>query len=176
MAKFLHSRTGTLPVDEILEQNVLSCAHLRSLVAGDFYLQDLQSCFLMLHEKGIFVLKQCHCNGMIHGEKDALQWMDFNYLGDVQPFINPLLENGENIERLQKILKLPKEDFHSCIVFDVQCELRRVPDNSEEFSLLRVDQLENFFAALLQGRPVRYTHNQLSALNDIFLLVSAEGK
>ncbi len=130
----------------------------------------------MLHEKGIFVLKQCHQNGVIHGQKDALRWVDFNYLGDGQEFMNPLSENGENIESLRQILKLSKEDFHSCIVFDVQCELRRVPENSEEFSLLRVDQLEDFFAELLRRRPVRYTHNQLSALNDIFLLVSAEGK
>ncbi len=175
MAKFLHSRAGNASVDEILEQNILSCAYLRSLVAGDFYLENLQTCFFMLHEKGIFVLKQCHQNGIIHGDATQLHWMDFNYLGDSTEFVNPLLENGENIGKLSQMLKLPKEDFYSCIVFDVQCELRRVPENSKEFSILRADQLETFFADLLQGRPVRYTHNQLTALKDIFLLVSGEG-
>lgn len=173
MAKFLHSRVGTSPDDEIINQNVLSCTHLRSLIPGDFYLEMLDEIFLLLHEKGIFVLKQCHRNGIIHGEIQQDLWMDYNYLGDATSFENPLQANGRNIEKLAQMLKLPPEDFHSCIIFDTQCELRRVPEHETWFRILRVDQLEDFFAVFPQW-PVRYTHGQLTALNDIFLLVSAE--
>ncbi len=172
MAKFLHSRVGTTPADEILEQNVLSLAQLRSLIAGDFHLEMLGDCFVLLHEKGLFVLKQCHQNGIIQAKPSEEVWTDTNYLGDSTDFPNPLLENGENIAKLSKMLKLPEADFHSCILFDTQCELRRVPENTGVFSILRIDQLEDHFAELLPTLPVRYTHTQLTALNDIFLLVS----
>lgn len=171
MAKFLHSRAGTTPADEILEQNVLSLPLLRSLIAGDFYLGMLDDCFVLLHEKGLFVLKQCHQNGII--QASAGVWTDTNYLGDSTEFPDPLVQNRENIARLSQMLKLPPEDFHSCILFDTQCELRRVPESGATFSVLHIDQLEAHFACLLPTLPVRYTHTQLEALHDIFLLVSA---
>lgn len=175
MAKFLHSRVGTTPADEILEQNVLSLAQLRCLIAGDFHLEMLDDCFILLHEKGLFVLKQCHQNGIIQADASAKVWTDTNYLGDSTSFCNPLLESGEKITKLAKMLKLPEEDFYSCILFDTQCELRRVPENTASFSILRIDQLQDHFAELLPTLPVRYTHTQLTALDDIFLLVSAVG-
>lgn len=175
MAIFLHSRAGSTPADEILDQNVLTVAQLRSLIAGDFCIEFLADDFLLLHEKGIFILRQCHGNGIIVGEENTAQWTDTNYLGDSVPFPNPLAENTRNIEKLSRMLKLPQEAFHGCVLFDVQCELRHVPQNTERFSILRVDQLEEFFADFFPKCPVRYTHTQLEALKDIFLLVSAQG-
>lgn len=174
MTSFLHSSDEATFADEILDQNVLSLSRLRSLIAGDFHLAYLGNDYLLFHEKGIFVLKQCHQNGIIQGSESVPQWTDMNYLGQGCPFANPLLENGIVIEDLSRKLKLPVSDFHSCILFDTQCELRHIPENTERFSILRMDQLEAFFAGFPQ-RPVRYTHTQLSALNDIFLLVSGEG-
>lgn len=174
MADFLQEREAATFADEILEQNTISCSRLRSLIAGDFYLEQWGHRFLLLHEKGLFVLMQCHQTGMIRGEESALRWTDLNYLGHERAFANPLLENGEAIMTLSQRLKLQKEDFHSCILFDVQCELRQVPPDRSLFSIMRVDQLEEYFAKCLPQLPVRYTHGQLSALNDIFLLVSAE--
>lgn len=172
MSEFLVSEIQPSQADEILAQNVLTMAYLRSLIPGDFHLEYLREDYLLLHEKGIFVIKQCHKNGMIYGQKDDQLWSELNYLGDEQLFSNPLMDNDSNIKKLMGILKLPKSDFHSCILFDAQCELRNVPGNTEQFSIMRADQLERFFAELPQ-RPVRYTHTQLEALNDIFLLVSA---
>lgn len=96
-----------------------------------------------------------------------------NYLGDESLFSNPILDNETNILKLMGILKLPKEDFHSCIVFDTQSELRQVPGQGALFTVMRADQLEQFFAGFPQ-RPVCYTHTQLTALNDIFLVVSGQ--
>lgn len=157
--------------EEILNRNFLTMAYLRSLLAGDFHLEFLGEDFLLLHEKDIFVLKQCHKNGIICGEADAQLWSEMNYLGDEVLFSNPLLDNRVNIQKLMLFLKLPREAFHSCILFDTQCELRRVPRAGENFSVMRVDELEDFFAAFPQ-LPVRYSHTQLDALHDIFLLVS----
>lgn len=186
MAKFLQSRAGQTLATELEDANQLTLSGLRSLIAGDFYLMQLSpkpatplegisECFLLLHEKSLFVLLQCHQNGIIHGEAAADTWTCFNYLGDGTPFENPLAQNRRNIARFAALLKLPQECFHSCILFDNECELRRVPANTENRSILWVDQVEQHFASLLPKLSLRYSHTQLEALHDIFLLVSTEG-
>ena len=185
MAKFLQSRAGKTPASEIQDSNQLTLPGLRSSIAGHFHLLQLQpqmgtplegihSCFLLLHEKGLFVLFQCHQNGIIHGEVEVATWSCFNYLGDSKPFDNPVIENRENILLLSSLLKLPESSFHSCILFDNECELRRIPANTESCSIIWADQVESHFADLLPKLPVRYSHTQLEALHDIFVLVSIE--
>lgn len=171
MAKFLQSRAAGLSGDEILDQNVLTVAGLRCLISGDFYLVPCGEDFLLLHEKGIFLIHQCHKTGMILGQLPADQWTDLNYLGHERKFPNPIRENQQVISWLTHILKLPQDHFCGIVVFDTQCELRQVPADGAGYRILRVDQLEEFFAQLPQ-RPVRYAHSQLEALNDIFLLVT----
>lgn len=183
MAKFLQSRAGQTPAAELPDPNQLTTAGLRSLIAGHFHLMELlpqpgtplegiSRCFLLLHEKGLFVLLQCHRNGIIHGEADADNWICFNYLGDGTPFENPLIRNRHNISIFASLLKLPESSFHSCILFDNECELRRIPANTESRSILWVDQVEQHFASLLPKRTALYSHTQLEALHDIFVLVS----
>ena len=137
-------------------------------------LQNITPCFLLLHEKSIFVLQQCHQNGIIHGDAADEQWMCYNYLGDGTPFENPVRKNGKNISILASVLKLSEDQFHNCVLFDNECELRRIPVNAEYHSVIWADQLESHFASLLPKLPVRYSHTQLEALHDIFVLVSAE--
>lgn len=186
MAKFLQSRAGQTPATELEDANKLTLSGLRSLIAGNFHLlhlhpkpatplEGISECFLLLHEKALFVLLQCHQNGIIHGEAAADTWTCFNYLGDGASFENPLVQNRRNIARFSALLKLPESSFHSCILFDNECELRRIPANTENRSILWVDQVEQHFASLLPTLPPRYSHTQLEALHDIFLLVSNEG-
>ena len=185
MAKFLQSRAGQTPAVDPEDGNQLTLSGLRSLIAGNFQLLQLASrpgtplegiddCFLLLHEKGLFVLLQCHQNGIIHGDAAAESWTCFNYLGDGTPFENPLARNRRNIARFAALLKLPADCFHSCILFDNECELRRIPPNTAQRSILWVDQVENHFAQLLPTLPALYSHTQLEALHDIFQLVSSD--
>ena len=185
MSKFLQSKVEKGIATQMEDSNRLTLAGLRSLIPGNFYLMEIQPsqtgplsgirhCFLLLHEKSLFVLYQCHQSGIIHGEAAEQAWTCFNYLGDSKPFDNPILQNGENIQLLSALLKLPPEEFHNCILFDNECELRKIPANTQEYSVIWADQVENHFAALLPTRSVCYTPTQLEALNDIFALVSAE--
>lgn len=185
MAKFLQSRAGQTPASELVDTNQLTVSGLRSLIPGHFHLMHLRpqpgtplaglsECFLLLHEKALFVLLQCHQSGIIHGDAAAEQWTCYNYLGDGAPFENPLHQNGRNIALLAALLKLPEESFHSCILFDNECELRRIPANTVDRSIIWADQVEPHFGQLLPSLPGRYSHTQLEALNDIFVLVSNE--
>ena len=185
MSKFLQSKVEKGIATQTCDSNRLTPAGLRSLIPGNFYLTEIQPaqagplrgirhCFLLLHEKSLFVLFQCHQSGIIHGDVGVQEWTCFNYLGDSKPFDNPILQNGENIQLLAALLKLPAEEFHNCVLFDNECELRRIPANTQAYSVIWADQVENHFAALLPKLSVRYTPTQLEALNDIFTLVSAE--
>lgn len=185
MAKFLQSRAGQTPVSDLDSANLLTLPGLRSLIAGNFHLLQLQSapntplegiydCFLLLHEKGLFVLLQCHQSGIIHGDVLDETWTCFNYLGDGAPFANPLGQNRRNIARIAALLKLPEASFHSCILFDNECELRRIPLNTASRSIIWVDQVEPHFAKLLPTLPPLYSNTQLEALHDIFQLVSSD--
>lgn len=172
MANFPESRLDDAAADEILDMNVLTLGYLRSLIAGDFYLGVAGEDILLLHEKGIFLLRQCHQTGMILGKAEQAQWTDLNYLGHGRQFPNPMSACEESIRHLMQILKLPRANFVSCVIFDAQSELRSVPTDVPLFRFLRTDQLEAFFAEFPQ-RPVRYCHTQLQALYDIFLIVTA---
>lgn len=185
MAKFLQSRAEKGLAAESYDSNLLTAAGLRSLIPGNFYIMEIQprdnsplegvsKCFLLLHEKALFVLMQCHQSGIVHGDEKEEFWTCFNYLGDGKPFENPLFQNQNNITLLASLLKLPQQDFHNCILFDNECELRRIPSNTDKRSILWADQVEQYFAALLPKLPVLYSHTQLEALHDIFVLVSGE--
>ena len=184
MSKFLEGRNRK-PSEVYKDEDLLTTGGLRSLVPGNYVLIELYPgfskslagitpCFLMLHEKGLFVLEQCRQNGIIHGEEREASWTSYNYLGDGTPFENPLVKNNLNVQALAAVLKLPVDAFHSCLVFDSACEIRRVPANSPRLSIICADQLEEHFAKLLPSLPVCYTHTQLTALHDIFVLVTAE--
>lgn len=185
MSKFLQSRAAQGISAEFVDSNLLTVSGLRSLIPGNFYLMYIQPCentslasvrpcFLLLHEKCLAVLFQCRQNGIIHGDAGEDSWTCFNYLGDGKSFDNPLAQNEENIALLASLLKLPPEEFYSCILFDNECELRRIPAATDRRSIIWADQVEAHFAALLPKLPVRYSHTQLEALHDIFVLVSGE--
>ncbi len=185
MAKFLQSKVEKGLAEESYDSNLLTAAGLRTLIPGNFYiteilprenapLEGIGRCFLLLHEKALFVLMQCHQSGIIHGDEQEESWTCFNYLGDGKPFENPLRENQRNIALLASLLKLPQQNFHNCILFDNECELRRIPGNNGAHSILWADQVEQHFASLLPNLPVQYSSTQLEALHDIFVLVSSE--
>lgn len=181
MSKFLQSRVSEFDPEEYGISLPLTVTQLRSLVPGNFYLLDIQPdesssmgrCILMLHEKGLFVFSHCEQDGILYGDTVEETWTSFNYLGDSTTFPSPYRESQRNISILSELLKLPKGEFCACLLFGNQCELRKVPNNSDCLQLIYTDEVEAHFAKLLPTLPVLYSPTQLSALRDIFLLVTA---
>lgn len=184
MPKFLTSR-ATLEADpEILPE--LTPKLLRTLVSGDFCLLPIPNpaegtipgaseCILMLHEKGIFVFLYQQQFGLISGTEHENTWTSTNILGENTFFSSPHLRNKTNIRILADILKLPENQFHSVLVFNSECDVRRAPKTST-LHVLHIEQLEEYFAKLLPRLPLQYTHTQLEALRDIFLCIITNGK
>ena len=183
MAKFLEGNVRkTAPS---APEEGLTPAVLRSLIPGDFHimevrpgqsarLEGMKPCFVLFHEKGIFVISRCKQEGIIHGELGEESWTSFNYLGDGTPFPNPAAQSRANIAALSRLLKLPEDAFHACILFPPLSELRKVPEHSPWLDSLLEDELEDCFSRMLPGLQPCYTHTQLDALRDIFLLVTSD--
>lgn len=183
MSKFLEGNVRKYPFT--VEEERLTEATLRSLIPGDFHIEKIHpgqsaklgqmtSCYVLFHEKGIFVISRCNQDGIIHGDILDEQWTSFNYLGDATVFPNPIAINQQNITVLSQLLKLPKPAFHSCLLFPSLSELRKVPSNNAWQGILLEDELESYFSDLLPSLEPCYTHTQLDALHDIFLLVTAD--
>lgn len=179
MARFIEGRQTTTPLvdDDLLE---LTPATLRSMIPGDFFLipnpisqgrvlSELTNCILMLHEKGLFVFDKQIQFGQIYGDAFSKFWESVNIFGDKVKFPSPYIGNQRNIRFYSSILKLPEDRFHSMIVFNTECDVRKAP-KGKNLTVLHIEQLEEHFAKLLPTLPVQYTHAQLEALHDIFLL------
>ena len=184
MAKFLAARPRRdADPDEFSE---LSAGILRTLIPGDYCVLPIpgpeggsvpgaSQCILMLHEKGIFVFLYIRQFGLIHGDIWKNTWTSTNIMGEQTFFASPYMRNRENIRVLSQILKLPEDRFHSCIVFNTECDIRKAPKSSL-LSVIHIEQLENHFDRLLPTLPLQYTHTQLEALRDIFLCVTTNGR
>lgn len=179
MAKFIKGRhtAKTVVDDELLE---LTPATLRSMLPGDFFqisnplpdgrvLSELTDCILVLHEKGLFVFCKQIQFGQIYGDTFGKFWRSVNIFGDEVKFPSPYLGNQNNIRFYSSVLKLPENAFHSVLVFNSECDVRQAPKGNT-LTVLHIEQLEDYFAKLLPTLPVQYTHTQLEALHDIFLL------
>lgn len=183
MSKFLEGNVRRSPL--IAPEEHLTEATLRSQIPGYFHiaairpplsekLGQMTPCFVLFHEKGIFLISNCNQDGIIHGDILDEQWTSFNYLGDATYFPNPITINQQSIAVLSQLMKLPKPAFHSCLLFPCLCELRKVPANNAWQGIMLEDQLERYFSELLPSLEPCYTHTQLDALRDIFLLVTAD--
>lgn len=184
MPKFLSARPPRQ--DDLDVFTDLTPELLRTLIPGDFCLLPIPhpgggtipgacQCILMLHEKGLFVFLYQQQYGLIHGDAWKSTWTSTNILGEQSFFSSPYLRNKTNLEILANILKLPADQFHSVLVFNSECDVRKAPKENN-LHVLHIEQLEPHFAQLLPTLPPLYSHTQLEALRDIFLVVITQGR
>lgn len=98
---------------------------------------------LLINTKGIFVIESKNYSGWIFGDRNSRKWvqmLSYGY-GQKNYFYNPILQNKTHIEYLKKIVKLDIP-MYSIIVFSDECELKKVPDNSNRIKIVKRNQLE----------------------------------
>ena len=108
---------------------------------------------LYLHETGIYVLESKNYSGWIFGSADQRQWTQCLQVGKKERFYSPILQNRSHIKALAGHLALPLESFHSLVVFSERCELKDVPDDTDEFTILRRHHLVREVNRLAAKRP-----------------------
>lgn len=97
---------------------------------------------VMIHKKGIFVFESKNYSGWIFGSIDQKQWTQCLPNKEKYRFYNPIMQNRTHINALQKITGVDNEAFFSFIIFSKRCELKKVPERSAEFEILKRDELK----------------------------------
>lgn len=116
---------------------------------------------VLLTPKGIIVfeIKSFAAQSSIVGSRIRYEWTQTyrNPSGAKgkarkRKFYSPIRQNARHIELLSERLGLPTSAFHSCIVFTSSCELKKVPPNTRNYTILQENQLRSFVVRYLEGR------------------------
>ncbi|MFC5370446.1 NERD domain-containing protein [Arcanobacterium bovis] len=115
---------------------------------------------IMLHEKGIFVFESKNYSGWIFGSENQTQWTTSQSSSTKHRFYNPIKQNRSHIEALASGLEIDRESFHSVIVFSERCELKKVPQNTESFTIIQRQHTVRTMKMLLESRDICFDDAQ----------------
>jgi len=91
----------------------------------------------MLHEEGVFVFESKNYSGWIFGGTEQRQWTQCLANKDKRKFYNPVMQNITHINALIECLKIQPGLCKSYIVFSERCTLKTVPEDTENYRILR---------------------------------------
>jgi hypothetical protein len=127
---------------------------------------------LMVHEKGIFVFESKNYSGWIFGSVESQKWTQVFPNGEKHQFYNPVLQNKIHINAISQFLDLPVSAFSSYIIFSERCELKKIPDDTEAFTILRRNCLLRNLRGALENRNVIYTKEQVNTFYEKLYVTS----
>ena len=96
---------------------------------------------VMLHEKGVYVFESKNYSGWIFGSADQQKWTASYQNGHKEHFYNPIKQNRAHVRTLAEYMMVPESVFKSYIVFSERCELKKVPTDNAEVTVLQRDRL-----------------------------------
>lgn len=93
---------------------------------------------IFITEYGIFVIENKNYRGWIFGSFKDKYWTDCYPSGTKIKFYNPLKQNYIHIKTLMKYIDNKYNDkIYSYVIFNNECELKKVPYNSEFIKVIR---------------------------------------
>lgn len=119
---------------------------------------------LMIHEKGIFVFESKNYGGWIFGNREQLNWTQCFQGGKKYQFYNPIRQNNTHIKALAEYLNKPASAFVSYIIFSERCELKNVPQNTEDVVIVRRPEMLKDLRCRLKNLPVIYSFAEIEAM------------
>lgn len=119
---------------------------------------------IMVHEKGIFVFESKNYSGWIFGSLEQKNWTQCLPNKEKNKFYNPIMQNRTHINALSRFLKIEKDKFYSFIIFSNRCELKKVPENNEEFELLKRNDLVKRTNNAASDKVTIFTHEQVDEI------------
>ncbi|MGN0607371.1 MAG: nuclease-related domain-containing protein [Oscillospiraceae bacterium] len=128
---------------------------------------------IIISEYGIYVIENKHYRGWIFGSFKQEQWTDSYPNGVKVRFYNPLKQNYTHIRTLKKYID---EKYHgmiySYIVFSGECELKKVPYNSEFIKIIKSEDVfntlkENIKDKVLISDEIELLYNKLNEFSNV---------
>lgn len=111
---------------------------------------------LLLTEKFVCVYESKNYSGWIFGSADNKYWTQMINKNSKTRFYNPMMQNETHIKALSKVLNLDRDKFKSFIVFSERCELKKIPDDTDDVKIIK------------RGQAIKKTNKILSEANEIF--------
>ena len=124
---------------------------------------------LLIHEKGIFVFESKNYSGWIFGSDEQQQWTQMLNKQTKNRFYNPIKQNATHINALSQYLKIDKSAMKSFIVFSERCELKKVPDDTPEYTILQRHHLLRELRRDIQNRYVIFTSQDVDAITNMLI-------
>lgn len=132
---------------------------------------------IYITQKGIFVLESKNYSGWIFGDFKSQYWTACLSNGDKNRFYNPIKQNYTHVKWLSKYMAgytAAEIPMFSIIVFSERCELKKVPNDSENTIVCQRDELYWKIRKIWESRPdilseqdIEITYNILSGLTNV---------
>ena len=121
---------------------------------------------LLIHEKGIYVLESKNYSGWIFGNEKQVYWTQSLGKNLKERFYNPIMQNRTHIKALSMLLNIDRTTIKSYIIFSERCELKKIPENTTEYTILKREQLLSSLNKELEGKSVIYTHEEIDRIKE----------
>lgn len=96
---------------------------------------------LVAHKKGIYVIESKNYSGWIFGSENQQQWTQMLNKNTKERFYNPIRQNKTHIQALSEYLQIEQSKMKSYIVFSERCELKKVPENTDQYVITKRNYL-----------------------------------
>lgn len=120
---------------------------------------------ILVHERGIFIIESKNFAGWIFGDEKQKYWTQCLANKEHRQFYNPILQNQTHINILSKNIKIKSERMKSFVVFSERCELKKVPDNSEKFTIIKRNKFTETIVKEIIQRDIMFTKKQVDFIS-----------
>ncbi len=121
---------------------------------------------LLIHEKGLFVIESKNYSGWIFGSEDQYKWTQVLNKQNKNKFYNPIKQNETHIKALSQYIDTDRKQMISFIVFSERCELKNVPEDTEQYKILRRHHLLRELRKELNKRESVFTYEDIKDIYD----------
>lgn len=127
--------------------------------SGEIYTIPL----VMLTQKGIFVVELENRKGLIYGEAESSQWIQFRSKKKQMHFQNPIYRNLHSMRALNRLLEMsvPMQGF---IVFSTGCDLKRVEEKYKNIETMHPIDVYNRMDKSLEKMSTILTEQELEQI------------
>ena len=119
---------------------------------------------LLIHEKGIFVFESKNYSGWIFGSAEQQQWTQMLNKQTKNRFYNPIKQNATHINALSQYLQIDKSLMKSFIVFSERCELKKIPNDTTEYTILRRHHLLRELKKEIASKNITFTPQEVDGI------------
>ena len=119
---------------------------------------------LLVHEKGLFIVESKNYSGWIFGSEEQRYWTQCLQNKSKNRFYNPIMQNKTHINALSNFLSIDKDKMKSYIVFSDRCELKKVPNGTLEYTIVKRNVLLKNLRKELENKQIIFTKEQVNEI------------